>query len=228
MQPLKVFIGYDPREAIAFHVCVNSIIRQSSLPVSITPLALNMFKDYVETHHDGSNQFIYSRFLTPHLSNFEGWSVFIDGDMILRGDIAELWSLRDESKAVMCVQHDYKTKMTQKYLGAKNEDYPRKNWSSVVLWNNAHPKNRFLTPTKIESSTGAFLHRFHWLEDNEVGALPKEWNWLDGEYDHNPNAKLIHYTLGTPCFHEFSNFGSFSGEWHRERILTEHCQQRDL
>jgi len=225
---IRIFIGYDPREAVAFHVCSNSIIRQASCPVSITPLALNTFNEYKETHSDGSNQFIYSRFLTPALSDFMGWAIFVDGDMILRDDILKLWNLRDESKAVMVVKHDYKTKMTEKYLGSKNEDYPRKNWSSVILWNCSHPKNRILTPNFIEKSTGAQLHRFTWLEDNDIGELPKEWNWLDVEYDYNPDAKLVHYTLGTPCFHEFAHQGSFSGEWHLERIYADWCQQRNL
>jgi lipopolysaccharide biosynthesis glycosyltransferase len=148
--------------------------------------------------------------------------------MILREDIVKLWELRDDSKAVMVVKHDYKTKMNEKYLGSKNEDYPRKNWSSVIMWNCSHPKNRILTPSFVEQATGAQLHRFSWLDDNDIGELPKEWNWLDVEYDYNLNAKLVHFTLGTPCFHEFAVQGSFSNEWHRERILTEHCQQRDI
>ena len=225
---IKVFIGYDPREAIAYHVCSNSIIRHSSRPVSITPLALNNFKDYKETHMDGSNQFIYSRFLTPALSDYMGWAIFIDGDMILRDDIVKLWDLRDQSKAVMVVKHDYKTKMTEKYLGSKNEDYPRKNWSSVIMWNCSHPKNRVVTPSFVEKATGAELHRFTWLDDEDIGELPKEWNWLDVEYEYNPDAKLVHYTLGTPCFHEFSGQGNFANEWHRERMYTEYCLQRNL
>ena len=225
---IPIFIGYDPREAIAYHVCSNSIIRQSTHPVAVSPLALNILKDYKETHTDGSNHFIYSRFLVPHLMNYQGWAIFIDGDMILRDDIVNLWDLRDESKAVMVVQHDYKTKMPIKYLGSKNEDYPCKNWSSVILWNCSHPENKILTPEFIQNSTGSMLHRFTWLDTNSIGELPLEWNWLDIEYDHNPNAKLVHYTLGTPCFHEFSDQGDFSNEWHRERIYTEYCQQKNL
>jgi len=225
---IPVFIGYDPREAIAYHVCANSIIRQSSQPVSLNPLALNIMSDYKETHTDGSNHFIYSRFLVPHLMGYKGWAIFIDGDMILRTDIKELWDLRDDSKAVMVVQHDYKTRMTEKYLGSKNEDYPRKNWSSVILWNCAHPGNAVVTPEYVQSATGAQVHRFSWLPDNEIGSLPLEWNWLDIEYDYNPDAKLVHYTLGTPSFHEFANKGDFSNEWHRERIYTEYCQQHGL
>jgi lipopolysaccharide biosynthesis glycosyltransferase len=159
---------------------------------------------------------------------YKGWAIFIDGDMILRTDIKELWDLRDESKAVMVVQHDYKTRMTEKYLGSKNEDYPRKNWSSVILWNCAHPGNAVVTPEYVQSATGAQVHRFSWLPDNEIGSLPLEWNWLDIEYDYNPDAKLVHYTLGTPSFHEFSNKGDFSNEWHRERVYTEYCQQHGI
>ena len=223
---IPIFIGYDPREAIAFHTFANSIISQASKPVTIVPLALNLFEDYTETHTDGSNQFIYSRFLVPHLMHFQGHAIFIDGDMIVRGDIVELWEMRRPDLDVQVVKHDYKTKMTEKYLGAKNENYPRKNWSSVILWNCASFPNRRLTPEFIQRSTGAELHRFTWLEDSRIGELPKEWNWLDVEYDYNPDAKLVHYTLGTPCFHEFANQGDFADEWHRERIFTEYCQQR--
>jgi lipopolysaccharide biosynthesis glycosyltransferase len=227
MKAIPIFIGYDPREAIAYHTCVNSIIRQASKPVAIIPLALNLFEDYEETHTDGSNQFIYSRFLVPHLMNFTGWAIFIDGDMIVRDDIVKLWNLQDPYKDVMVVKHDYKTKMREKYLGSRNEDYPRKNWSSVILWNCGSFPNRRLMPQFVQQSTGAELHRFTWIDDERVGELPKEWNWLPDEYGPNPDAKLLHYTLGTPCFHEFANTPQ-GDEWHKERIFTEYCLQRDL
>lgn len=222
---IKIFIGYDHREAIAYHVCVNSIIRQSSKPVAIMPLALQNLQDYQETHTDGSNQFIYSRFLVPHLMNYQGWAIFMDGDMLLRADINELWNLRDENKAVQVVKHDYKTRMTEKYLGAKNEDYPRKNWSSVILWNCGHPANRAVTPDFVMSATGAQVHRFTWLSDDLIGELPIEWNWLPDELGVNYNAKLLHYTLGTPCFHEFATT-NMADEWHRERMYVDYSLQR--
>lgn len=226
MKPIPIFIGYDPREAVAYHTCANSIIRHASKPVAIIPLALNLFEDYTETHTDGSNHFIYSRFLVPHLMQYTGHAIFIDGDMIVRGDIVELWKLQNPSQDVQVVKHDYKTKMTEKYLGAKNEDYPRKNWSSVILWNCSSYPNRKLTPDFIQRSTGAELHRFTWIEDSRIGELPKEWNWLPDEYGPNPDAKLLHYTLGTPCFHEFATTPQ-ADEWHREHMLTDYCLQRD-
>jgi lipopolysaccharide biosynthesis glycosyltransferase len=195
--------------------------------VSIVPVALNLFRDYNETHTDGSNHFIYTRFLVPYLMGFSGSAIFIDGDMIVRGDIVELWNMRDVYKDVQVVKHDYKTRMPVKYLGSPNEDYPRKNWSSVILWNCSSFPNRRLTPEFIQRSTGSELHRFSWLDDERVGELPREWNWLPDEYGPNPAAKLLHYTLGTPCFHEFADTPQGS-EWHRERILTEYCQQRDI
>ena len=219
---IPIFVGYDPKEAIAFHTCVNSIIRLSSEPVQIIPLALNLLKDYTELHTDGSNSFVYSRFLVPYLQSFTGWAIYIDGDMILRTDIAELWNLQQPDKDVMVVQHDYKTKMPVKYLGAKNEDYPRKNWSSVILWNcNSFP-NRKLTPSFVQQQTGSFLHRFNWLQDERIGRLPMEWNWLPDEFGPNANAKLLHWTLGTPCFKDFSS-ATQSEEWHSERILSTVC-----
>lgn len=225
MKPIPIFIGYDPREAVAYHTCVNSIIRQASKPVAIVPLALNLLEDYKETHTDGSNQFIYSRFLVPHLMNYTGHAIFMDGDMIVRGDIVELWDMRSLVADVQVVKHDYKTRMKEKYLGSKNEDYPRKNWSSVILWNCSSFPNRKLTPQFVQQSTGSFLHRFSWIDDDRVGELPPEWNWLPDEYGANPNAKLLHYTLGTPCFHEFATT-SQADEWHQEHMLTDYCLQR--
>jgi lipopolysaccharide biosynthesis glycosyltransferase len=227
MTPIPIFIGYDPREAVAYHTCVNSIIRQASQPVAIIPLALNLFTDYEETHTDGSNHFIYSRFLVPHLMGYAGWAIFIDGDMIVRDDIVKLWNLREMDKDVMVVKHDYKTRMPVKYLGAKNEDYPRKNWSSVILWNCSSWPNRKLTPEFIEKSTGAELHRFTWIDNERVGELPPEWNWLPDEYGANPDAKLLHYTLGAPCFHEFATTPQ-GDEWHREHMLADYCLQKDI
>ena len=226
MKPIPVFVGYDPREAVAYHTCANSIIRHASRPVAIIPLALNLFEDYEETHTDGSNHFIYSRFLVPHLMEYSGHAIFIDGDMIVRDDIVELWEQRDVTKDVQVVKHNYRTRMTEKYLGAPNEDYPRKNWSSVILWNcNSFP-NRRLTPDFVQKSTGSFLHRFTWLDDERIGELPREWNWLPDEYGPNPDAKLLHYTLGTPCFHEFATT-PMADEWHREHLLADYCLQRN-
>ena len=224
---IKIFIGFDSREAVAYHVCCNSLIRHSSAPLSFTPLALANLSGYKEMHSDGSNQFIYSRFLVPHLMEYHGWALFIDGDMLVRDDMAKLWALRDDSKAVMCVHHNYKTKAPMKYLGSRNQDYPRKNWSSVVLWNCGHPANKVVTPEFIEMATGAQLHRFTWLDDDLIGELPIEWNWLPDEFGPNQDAKLLHYTLGTPCFHEYADT-PMGAEWHRERMLMDYSDQFKL
>lgn len=204
IEKINIVIGFDQRESVAFHTFVQSIIEKVSIPVSIIPLAINSLKDYKETHDEKSNDFIYSRFLTPYLNNFEGWAIFFDGDMICQADIKELWDLRDEKKALLVAKHNYKTKAKKKYLGNINEDYPRKNWSSVILWNCSHPKHKILTPKFIANQTGKYLHRFSWLNDVDIGELPKIWNWLAIEYPKNIEAKLIHYTLGTPCFKDYS------------------------
>ena len=218
---IRIITGFDQREAVAFHTFYQSIISNSSTPVQITPLAINTLREYRETHSDGSNAFTYSRFLTPYLCNFEGWAIFADGDMVCHADITELWNLRDESKAVQVVQHDYETKQTIKYFDQPNANYPRKNWSSVILWNCAHPSHRLLTPAFVAGSTGAFLHRFSWLQDEQIGSLPKEWNWLAIEYEDNPKAKLVHYTLGTPCFKQYAQTSMSEPWWSTYRSLQQ-------
>jgi lipopolysaccharide biosynthesis glycosyltransferase len=213
MDLIRLVVGFDQREAVAYHVFVQSVIEKSSKPISFFPLSSNAISFYNEIHTDRSNAFTYSRFLTPCLMSFEGWAIYLDGDMVCQEDISLLWSLRDSSKAVQVVKHDYKTKSNKKYLNNINIDYPKKNWSSVIIWNCAHPKNRLLTPELISARDGKFLHRFMWLDEEDIGEIPVEWNWLAIEYPPNPNAKLIHYTLGTPCFSEYSHT-EMSDIWH--------------
>lgn len=200
---VTVVVGFDQVEAIAYHTFCQSVLEKSSVPVMFIPLSLNSLAFYKEKHSDGSNEFIYSRFLTPYLCDFKGFAIYADGDMVCNADIAELAELFDVSKAVQVVKHDYETKRIIKYLGNSNENYPRKNWSSLIIFNCQHPANRILTPEFIQNMNGKYLHRFSWLKDNEIGELNKTWNYLAIEYENFPQAKLIHYTLGTPCFKDF-------------------------
>ena len=209
---LKIFIGFDQKEAVAYHTFTQSLIECSSIPLSIVPLAENNLNFYDEKHTDGTNKFTYSRFLIPYLMGYDGWAIFFDGDMVCLSDLKKLKNFFNPNYAVSVVKHDYKTKQKTKYFGQKNEDYPRKNWSSVIIWNCSHPKNKILTPSLISSKDGAFLHRFKWLNDVDIGSLPKSWNWLAIEYPEKENLNLIHYTLGTPCFKKYSN-SSLSRHW---------------
>lgn len=216
VEPIEIIVGFDQREAVAYHVFCQSVIERSSLPVRFLPLAPNALSFYRDDHGDGSNSFTYSRFLSPYLMNYQGHAIYLDGDMICNADIAELWRLRDPSKAVQVVKHNYLTKSPNKYLGNRNENYPRKNWSSVVIWNCQHAKNRSLRPDFVSKQKGAYLHRFQWLADDEIGELPLEWNWLATEYEPNASAKLVHYTIGTPCFTEYRD-SSMAALWHAVR-----------
>lgn len=213
---LRVFVGYDPREAVAYHVCCQSIIEQTKAHVSFHPVR--------GERRDGSNDFIYARFLVPWLCGFSGTAVFVDGDMIVRGDIADLFALRRLDIGVQCVQHDYKTKHPVKYLGNRNEDYPRKNWSSVMLWNCGFRPNRILTPEYVASKSGSFLHRMLWLQDSQILPLPPEWNRLVMEQPVTESDRLLHYTIGTPCFQEYADC-DHAEEWHAAyRRATAPCR----
>ena len=209
---LKIFVGFDQKEAIAYHTFTQSLIECSSIPLSIVPLAENNLNFYNEKHTDGTNKFTYSRFLIPYLMGYDGWAIFFDGDMVCLSDLKKLKKFFNPNYAVSVVKHNYKTKQKSKYFGQKNENYPRKNWSSVIIWNCSHPKNKILTPSLINSKDGAFLHRFKWLSDADIGTLPKSWNWLAIEYPEKENLNLIHYTLGTPCFKQYAN-SSLSEHW---------------
>ena len=207
-----IIVGFDQREAVAYHTFTQSVIEQSTIPIRFTPLSMKSLSGYNEVHKDGSNDFIYSRFLVPYMMNFKGWAIYADGDMVCLQDIKNLWSLRNNNYAVQVVKHDYKTKITEKYWGNKNEDYPRKNWSSLILWNCEHKAHKILDPDFIQKQTGAFLHRFSWVKDTDIGEINKEWNWLAMEYEDKKDINLIHYTIGTPCFKEYNNT-SLSSYW---------------
>lgn len=177
MTPLKIFIGYDHRQPIAYNVLQHSIISQSSKPVAIIPLVI----DQLDCKRTGLTPFTFSRFMVPHLCDYEGWALFLDLDMIVKDDIAKLFDIADDRYAVMVSKNVFKFE-----------------WASVMLFNCA--KNRVLTPDFIQQAAG--LHKISWLKDDEIGDLPADWNVLVG-YD-NPikNPKLIHYTQGIPLFPE--------------------------
>ena len=143
MKTLKIFIGYDPKEAVAFHVLSHSLLERSSKPISIVPINLRNLKNLYSRQHDQrqSNEFSFSRFLVPHLCNYEGIGVYMDCDMLALGDISTVLNDIDENHAVSVVKHDYESKVKIKYLGNKQYSYPRKNWSSFIVWNCAHPSN---------------------------------------------------------------------------------------
>ena len=214
---INVFIGYDPREAIAFSVLAHSIEKHSSEPVSITPLRLTQLKKVLtrERHPLQSTDFSFSRFLVPYLSGYSGWSVFMDCDMLMRDDIASLWRLSDERYAVMAVKHDHVPKETVKFLGEPQSKYEKKNWSSVMLFNNA--KCSALTADYVNRASGLELHQFKWLGNDElIGALPDRWNHLVGYNPPRKDAALVHYTLGGPYFAEYAQC-EYADEWRQER-----------
>lgn len=214
---IKVFIGYDPREAVAFSVLSYSIHVRASEPVSITPLMLTQLKGILtrERHPLQSTDFSFSRFLTPYLSDYSGWSIFMDCDMLMLEDIARLWALRDDRYAVMVVKHNHVPRETVKFLGEPQSKYEKKNWSSVMLFNNA--KCRALTPEYVNSASGLELHQFKWLESEElIGALPSRWNHLVGYDPPRTDAALVHFTLGGPYFEEYRGC-EYADRWYMER-----------
>jgi hypothetical protein len=219
---LNVYIGYDPRESVAFYTLAHSILRRASIPVSITPLMQSQLKGLYrrERGPTESTEFSLTRFLVPALSEFRGWSIFMDCDMLCRADIAELAREieRQPDKAVLVCQHDYVPKTQRKFLNQVQTKYPRKNWSSLMLFNNA--RCRSLSPDYVNGASGLELHRFAWTDDAAIGALPLEWNWLVGEYEYNAAAKILHYTLGGPYF---DSSCQHADEWFAEFESMRQC-----
>ena len=212
-----MFIGYDPHERAAVNVLADSLVQHSSLPLAITPIVARQLKGVLTRPRqpNQSTEFSFSRFLVPWLMDYQGWAIFMDCDMLARGDIAELWALRDEQFAVQCVQHDHVPGETVKFLGEVQSAYPKKNWSSLMLLNCS--RCTALTPDYVNTATGLELHRFHWLAgDHEIGAVPEGWNHLVAVQDpaKAEAAPLLHWTLGGPWFKAQRTMGAaLAAEW---------------
>lgn len=208
-EPLRVFVGWDSREDIAYQVCRHSLLRHATAPVAVTPLrqpdlrAAGLYERAADPL--AATEFTYTRFLVPHLAGYRGWALYCDCDFLWLADVAELVAMADERYGAMCVHHDHRPSETVKMDGRTQTLYPRKNWSSLILYNCAHPATRRLTPEVVNRETGAYLHRFQWLADAQIGALPETWNWLEGwnakPASGYPNA--IHYTRGGPWFEKW-------------------------
>ncbi len=223
---IRVFIGYDGREAVAFSVLAHSIHARASAPVAIAPLMLSELSHMLtrERHSLQSSDFAFSRFLTPYLSEFAGWSIFMDCDMLMLDDIAKLYALRDDRHSVMVVKHNHVPKESKKFLGEPQTPYQKKNWSSVMMFNNA--RCRALTPDYVNTASGLELHQFKWLaSDDLIGDIPDRWNHLVGYSPPRCDVALVHYTLGGPYFDDYRDC-EYADEWRREQQAMMRADQR--
>lgn len=216
------FIGYDSKEDIAYRVCKQSLLNRSSIPISVKSLKLYelVSKKFYTRLVDplASTEFTYSRFLIPELMNFNGWAIFCDCDFLFFEDVSSLFSSLDENKALFCVQHNYTPKEKHKMDGKKQTLYPRKNWSSFMIFNCSHPSNKKLTKELVNSESGSYLHQLKWLKDSEIGSLDERWNWLEGwTSKHNQKSPYaVHFTRGGPWFDEWQDV-EFAEMWKEER-----------
>lgn len=212
---IRIFIGYDEREPIAYHVCVQSLLETSSLPLSITPLSLRNLKKIFDRPRELNQltDFSYTRFLVPYLCQFNGFAIFMDGDMLIREDIANLWAFKDKNLAIKVVKHP-EFQGAHTFQGTTAQLFPKFNWSSVMLFNNA--KCLALTPDYLKTVDYRVLHEFHWLaSEQELGDLPSKWNHLVQYYPPNPHAALVHWTLGGPYLSGEYEKTEFAHEWFR-------------
>ncbi len=223
---IRVFVGYDPREAVAYGVLAHSINARASQPVAIVPVMLSQLRGVHRRERNPlqSTDFSFSRFLTPWLCDYRGWAIFMDCDMLVLDDIASLWALRDERHAVQVVKHHHVPKEEVKFLGARQSKYEKKNWSSVMLMN--CERCTTLTPEYVDSASGLELHQFKWLKDDRlIGEIPGRWNHLVGYDAPRADAALVHFTIGGPYFHEYRDC-EYAKEWFAERDAMLKVEQR--
>lgn len=223
---IPIFIGSDPSERVAVTVLIDSLLRHSTLPLAITPLETRQLHGLLWRPREPtqSTDFAFSRFLVPYLMGYSDWAIYLDADMLSRGDISELWALRDQRYAVQCVKHHHSPTEKTKFGGAIQTSYPCKNWSSLMLLNCS--ACTALTPELVNTATGLHLHRFQWLQHPSlVGALPMgRWNHLVDvqPLDVRPASEggpaLVHWTLGGPWLNDYRHAGGFlAEEWHAAR-----------
>ena len=243
MKPNFMFVGYDTREDSAFDVCEHSLYSRATLPLTVIPLKqaelreLRLYDRPWRTNDAGqmiddrdgkpfSTQFTFTRFLTPILGRglgLTGWVGFCDLDFLFLHDVSELFSLVESDKAIMCVKHKHRPQETVKMDGCAQTVYDRKNWSSLVLWNLQHPLTRLLTAEAVNHEPGSWLHGFRWIPDDQIGALPEEWNWLEGHSSRSIRPKAVHFTRGGPWFEEWQRV-EFGELWLEEQRLMRAAQ----
>jgi len=215
---MRIFIGYDSREDIAYQVARASLLKHTSIPLEITPIVQSELRQrgvyQRETDTLAATEFSFTRFLTPYLAGYKGWALFCDCDFLFRGDIAAITDYMDGTKAVLCVPHEYRPTEAVKMDGKAQHQYPKKNHSSFMLLNCEHPQVKALTPDVVNSETGMYLHQFKWLTDDVIGSLPIAFNYLEGWYtkDDCPNPIAVHFTRGGPWFNEWQNV-EYAAEW---------------
>lgn len=225
----KVFIGWDSKESIAYDVCKYSIQDKSTEDVEINPLVQQELRDQLLYWRDqdiGSTEFTITRFLVPYLAKYKGVAIFCDCDFLFEEDIMKLFAQFDPSKAVQVVKHEYTPREDTKFLGHTQHKYPRKNWSSLIMYNCEHPSNLKLTLDVVNDQPPSYLHRFQWLDDEEIGELSHEWNWLEGHYKEprDGHPKAIHYTRGGPWFDDCMHV-EYADQWLQTKIkFEEHCK----
>ena len=232
-KPFPVYVGWDSREDIAYQVCRHSMLRNASVPLDIIPLVQKDLRTQgIYTRGEdplSSTEFTYTRFLVPHLAGYRGWALFCDCDFLWLGDVKDLFALIDERYAVMCVHHDHRPPEKTKMDGQVQTVYPRKNWSSMILYNCGHPANAALTAEVASSETGAFLHRFSWLADDLIGAVPETWNWLEGwcQKPEGGPPNVVHHTRGGPWFDNWRHV-DYGDLWLAEKDLYEAATKASL
>jgi len=230
---LNVYIGYDSREDEAHRVCSFSLRHHSTVPLHVVPLrqpalrALGLYTRSSKRNGEGklidvldgkpfSTEFSFTRFLVPSVAGFQGRALFVDCDFLFRADVAELDALCVGDRAVWCVKHRHEPIETVKMDGRPQEHYRRKNWSSFVLWDCAHPANAIITPRLVNTRAGSWLHAFSWLPDELIGDIPEAWNWLEGYSPKEIDPKAVHFTRGGPWFEKYAGV-AYADEWRKER-----------
>ena len=222
-EKLKIYVGYDSREDIAWQVCRFSLLRHASSAIEIHPLkqaALRELGLYTRAPDQAATEFSLTRFLTPYVAAHDGWTLFVDCDFLFTADVLQILKGASRQMAVYVVKHDYVPKKAVKMDGRPQTAYARKNWSSFMLFNNAHPRVKALAPAVVNGQKPPFLHRFTWVGDDAlIGELPRTWNFLEGEYPKPAETPYaIHFTNGGPWFpnHQDADYAEL---WRAERDL---------
>lgn len=224
--PLRIFLGFDQQERMGWEIARHSLLSTTASPLDIQPLSRETLGEIYTrpvAHKQGqrwdvisdapmSTDHAIARFFVPWICGYQGWALFADGDILCRCDIADLFACADDQYAVLCVQHPPLDAIGEKKDGAIQLAYPRKNWSSVMLFNCRHPANRLLTPEYVNAIPGRHLHAFCWLQAKEIGMLPPGWNYLVGVNPPMPNPAIVHFTLGLPSLPAHAH-DPFAEEW---------------
>jgi hypothetical protein len=99
--PIRIYCGAARDARLPFEVLAHSIRRHTPHPVEIHAIDNGSAPLPADPRHAPYTQFSFARFAIPALAGYQGRAVYMDSDMLVFRDFAELWQLPFDGAKVL-------------------------------------------------------------------------------------------------------------------------------